>query len=263
MRRPYVVWSETWDPSVSNIPRTLEVVKVRALRLYLRHAVGVWVPADDARAYCVDRGAQRHRVARVPTTWCETYLKSLHPPSPCHRSGKPSIGFVGRRSTAKGFQHFLGIAESLLKDGVVASVVVVGDAAETDLETELQRLSEVWPQKIAIEGYAKSTQALANAYGAVDILVLPSLQDTWGLTVVEGISSGCFVVASDRIGAARALLGAPCAVGLAVSVEALEMTVRRVVADDVWRGAHPGTSLSYESHEAEIRHALAMALTCG
>jgi glycosyltransferase involved in cell wall biosynthesis len=52
----------------------------------------------------------------------------------------------------------------------------------------------------------RTQSELAAFYALADILVLPSLWESWGLVVNEAMNAGCAIVASDRVGSAHDLV---------------------------------------------------------
>jgi len=47
---------------------------------------------------------------------------------------------------------------------------------------------------------------IPKLYGISDILVLPSISETWGLVVNEAMACGCAIIVSDKCGCAKDLI---------------------------------------------------------
>ena len=96
------------------------------------------------------------------------------------RQDKPVLLFVGRISKEKNIQAFLDLP-------IAATKRVVGDGPD------LIRLSNLYPQ-IEFRGYRFGEELVAE-YANADVLVFPSLTDTFGLTLVEAMACGTPVAA--------------------------------------------------------------------
>lgn len=93
---------------------------------------------------------------------------------------EPVLLFVGRVSKEKNIQAFLDLA-------IPATKVVVGDGPD------LTRLTKLYPL-VEFRGYRFGEELVAE-YANADVLVFPSLTDTFGLTAVEAMACGTPVAA--------------------------------------------------------------------
>jgi glycosyltransferase involved in cell wall biosynthesis len=116
-----------------------------------------------------------------------------------------------------------GLAESVL--------IYAGDGA-LRRELEAEGLSLGIGERVRFLGFVNQTQ-LPGLYKAADLMVIPSEYEPFGLVVNEAMLCGCPVVASDRVGAVRDLIGNdacgfvyPCG-----DVQALAKLLRRVLSD--------------------------------
>lgn len=106
--------------------------------------------------------------------------------------GVPVLAVLGRLRHEKG--HAVALeAFSILKDqGVPFRAVFIGEGAErTRIEADIAEkgLAEI----VQVPG---ATQAVATALANVDVLVVPSLSEAFGIAAIEGMAAGLPVVAS-------------------------------------------------------------------
>lgn len=108
---------------------------------------------------------------------------------------RPLIGTVARMHAAKGYDVLLDAARELVKGGFAGSFVWIGDGP---LKTQLsRRIQEVGLEdRVRIVGYRSDVERWMRA---VDIVVLPSLSEGFGLALLEALACGKPVVAS-RVG---------------------------------------------------------------
>lgn len=97
--------------------------------------------------------------------------------------------FVGKLSRTKGFDLLLEAFEALRRSELDCSVEVVGQG----------RWDESLPPGVVSRSVPHDR--LAEVYSAVDLLVLPSRFDGYGMVVSEALACGTPVVVSDRVGA--------------------------------------------------------------
>jgi glycosyltransferase involved in cell wall biosynthesis len=101
-----------------------------------------------------------------------------------------TIGYAGRLSRVKGCEYLI---KSLPFLDFSYCVVIAGDGV---LKNELidQSNSLGVSKNITFLGYVKD---LKDFYSAIDVLVVPSLMESFGLSAVEAQSAGVPVIASD------------------------------------------------------------------
>lgn len=109
--------------------------------------------------------------------------------------GRYRIGFVGRRSLRKGIHYLL---EALARVG----------GADWELHLYGMPLAETAADFSGYRGAARivehgavSQAALAEAMRELTVLVLPSVEEAFGLVVVQALSVGVPCLVSDRVGA--------------------------------------------------------------
>ena len=115
---------------------------------------------------------------------------------------RPRLLFSGRLIPRKGLETLL-IAFSKLQDKDL-HLTVEGDGPMLESSKALARELEI-AERVLFTGFQQMgthSKLVLNA----DIVCVPSLYDSWGLAVVEGMATGRVVVASDRVGSARSLI---------------------------------------------------------
>jgi glycosyltransferase involved in cell wall biosynthesis len=122
----------------------------------------------------------------------------------CNESTHPTFLFVGQIIERKGWNHLLEAVSVLQRKGhVTFSVTLVGDGPQR--EFLLEQIAS-----LGLEGQVHAIGAvpyghLGTYFEAADVLVLPSLDDTWGMVVSEAMAFGKAVLCS-RLAGARELV---------------------------------------------------------
>lgn len=105
----------------------------------------------------------------------------------------PLVLFVAEsiENKRKGFQHFAQLMQKMNDQPVNYAVVGKGDSIEFP---KVRGTLFQYP-------FVEDETQLANIYAAADLLVVPSLQEAFGYTVIEAFACGTPVVAFDCVGA--------------------------------------------------------------
>ncbi|MBL7917494.1 MAG: glycosyltransferase family 4 protein [Bacteroidia bacterium] len=114
------------------------------------------------------------------------------------RNGKDKLVkflFVGRIDVLKGIPRLLEALRNLYKKDRNFKLTIVGD-----LKEELKDLFESKIEFVEFLG-TLSPENLKNVYKEHDVLILPSVQESFGLVILEALSNGLFVIASENTGA--------------------------------------------------------------
>lgn len=108
----------------------------------------------------------------------------------------PVVGSMGRFVTKKGFQHFIEALSLLRARGIAFTALLGGDgedAAHIDALIARYRL----------EGYVNRigwVQNKAEFFESLDIFVLPSLHEPFGIVLIEAMNHGAPVISTDAEG---------------------------------------------------------------
>ncbi|HLI46658.1 MAG TPA: glycosyltransferase family 4 protein [Geobacterales bacterium] len=105
------------------------------------------------------------------------------------------VGFIGRITEQKGVRYFIEAVPKILNKYGNVNFVVVGDGWQIDEMKELaKKLGIDWAVKFM--GYLPD-ESLKNILKALDVLVIPSVYEPFGIIALEGMSAGVPLVASS------------------------------------------------------------------
>lgn len=148
---------------------------------------------DPAVFYPQDRLQARHRLGLPP--------------------GIPILLFVGRLQPLKGIATLLRSAQLIRRAHADMQVLIVGGGVDTNDPNETQerqRLQELMARLGLMRHVqfitAQPQDVLAQYYAAVDVLVMPSHYESFGMVVLEAMACGTPVVASRVGGMASTVL---------------------------------------------------------
>lgn len=131
----------------------------------------------------------------------------------------PEVLFLARLHERKRPMHFVESAARLLADGVRARFTLVGpDEGQGALVRE--RIKQIGRAEITWEGPIGNGQAPARMARS-SIFVLPSINEPYGMSVVEAMSAGIPVVITDSCGLADLVRDSGCGIVVAEDQDAL------------------------------------------
>lgn len=112
-----------------------------------------------------------------------------------------TVGFVGRLVPAKRPEWAVRVGIEMIERGIAAQFLVVGadNSGEhhEDVLAEIIRQSGSSPDAVQLLGYR---QDIPEIMRALDVLMLPSVAEPFGLVVTEAMASGAAVVATNAGG---------------------------------------------------------------
>ena len=200
---PYFLSSESYLQQRRSWWKPL--IKDWLVRRIVSHARGNLPTGKLASEYLLHYGAHPERLCPVPNIpdvdQFQECAKTLLPQRVRLRKErgleKPSILFVGRFIPMKG-GHLLIKAFSRLTRDLDAQLIMLGDGPE---RTAWQKLatSEGINDRIQFPGFV-SPQSIPAWFASVDLMCLPSTNETWSVVVLEALASGLPVVITDRVG---------------------------------------------------------------
>ncbi len=130
------------------------------------------------------------RISWAPHCWIQeppAYVPRVSSDNP----PKFTIGFVGRFWEGKGAEPFLCAIKNLKDKGYSFNVLFAGDG----LEYYTEKIKEFGIDKFVKDlGWIENIQTF---FQKIDVLCLPSFKESFGLTILEAMSSGKAVVATD------------------------------------------------------------------
>lgn len=106
--------------------------------------------------------------------------------------------FVGRIVEEKGLNILIGAIPLLIRSGIRAKLVVVGDGYASDRMKKIAWDIGVY-DKVVFTGYVDDAE-LDRIFGIADVQAVPSLYEPFGIVALEGMIRGVPVVVSDTGG---------------------------------------------------------------
>lgn len=149
------------------------------------------------------------------------------------------VGTVARMVREKGIDELLGAFAMLQGANPSIRLVLVGDVLESDRDGMRERINEAlkdpgYGSRIHWLGFRRDVEVLLRA---MDVFVLPSYREGMPLSVIEAMSMGLPVVATDIRGCREAVIDG--VTGFLVphrKVQPLATAIRRLLEDPVLRG---------------------------
>jgi glycosyltransferase involved in cell wall biosynthesis len=113
----------------------------------------------------------------------------------------PVIGIVARLSEVKGHRFLVSALKRALNEMPDLQLFIVGDGKEK--ESLLVQARQLGIEKKVF--FISSVEDTAKVLSAMDLFVLPSLQEGLGLSLMEAMAQGVPIIASD-VGGIRSLI---------------------------------------------------------
>ena len=108
---------------------------------------------------------------------------------------RQTLGVVSRLERIKGMDLVIPTFAKLKKRYTVIRLLVVGDGSQ---RTIMQEQAIELGVNDSVEWMGRQEQShLQSLYDRIDILLMPSRSEGFGLTAIEGMARGCVVVASN------------------------------------------------------------------
>lgn len=127
-----------------------------------------------------------------------SYIKLRETPRKFTENSKITIGVVSRLEPIKGMDLVIPAFAEIHRDFPGTSLIVVGDGSlRESMETETNALG--LSDSVSFMG-RQPQDRLQDFYDKIDILLMPSRSEGFGLTAVEGMARGCVLVAADTGG---------------------------------------------------------------
>jgi len=178
------------------------VARVRSL--YLKQCDAVVVAGEASKKAALSTGLRPSKLSVIPNSVdsaalaqaVDRFRGAVQPPPDGHTY--MYVGqLVARKNVASLVDAWASIA--MTRD----ALWLVGDGPElTALKRRVAGLRSDLRARVFFKGKLEGA-SIAWCYAQCQTLVLPSFEEVWGLTVNEGLSSGCHVVVSDRAGVAE------------------------------------------------------------
>lgn len=185
-----------------------------AERRTLRKAQAFSAPSHDLARRIIDyAGIPAERMAAIPNA-LDTRLFT---PSAPKRAEPPAILWVGRLDPGKGLWVFADAVERLLTAAPHARFIIVGggrrlpDQSNTSDLLRARFADAIAVGRVDLRGFVPH-ETLPAVYHEADIVVVPSLYESFSYICAEAMASGLPVVASAVGGIPETLAGGKCGI---------------------------------------------------
>jgi glycosyltransferase involved in cell wall biosynthesis len=195
-----------WIESTSRDQRKAGVLAEFVKRQFVHSCSAFAVPGKSAFEYVASMGVPGERIHTAPNAVDNLRFANLarsarEREAQCRTDlGLPPRYFVyaGRVTREKGVFHLLEAYTRLepeLREEM--GLVLVGEEiAKNEL---MQNAAKIYPGTVFFPGFVQRDQ-LAVFYALAEVLVFPTLSDTWGLVVNEAMACGLPIIATDVAG---------------------------------------------------------------
>lgn len=127
-----------------------------------------------------------------------SYISLRDKPRQFNEGEKLTIGVVSRLEYIKGMDLVIPAFAEIHKDFPKTSLLIVGDGSLRE-SMEAKTISYGLSDSVSFAG-RQPQDRLQEFYDKIDILLMPSRSEGFGLTAVEGMARGCVLVAADTGG---------------------------------------------------------------
>jgi glycosyltransferase involved in cell wall biosynthesis len=197
-RKPVWVW---WGGTL-HTERKARFVR-RSIRALISRWARHWISyGQTSTEYLRSLGIRQDRIVEIQNAVDERLFRADARPEFQIRP-RPVLVCVGQLIMRKGVEQLLRTAAAVQKEGLDFSLVLVGSGPEKATLEELARTMEL---KNVHFLPARRPEQMPAVYRSADVLVLPTLEDVWGLVVNEAALCGLTVLCSEYAGCARELV---------------------------------------------------------
>jgi glycosyltransferase involved in cell wall biosynthesis len=138
-----------------------------------------------------------------PTLQIPNTFSPIYDQKETFEENRKGLLFVGRLVSTKGVDVAIESVELLQKRGVERTLTICGDGPERHaLENQVSEANLT--DSVVFKGWT-SPEDLARYYRRSELLLLPSVYESFGITALEAIASGCPVVATKTGGLPEAV----------------------------------------------------------
>lgn len=117
------------------------------------------------------------------------------------------VGVVGRLDEKKGQLDVIRAISSVKESNKNLLVVFIGDKTKNEADEYVQKLNEVILQEQLQEfvSFLPHQSNMQQLYGAFDLVIVPSWEETFGTVTIEAMASGVPIIGSNTAGTAEIL----------------------------------------------------------
>ena len=197
-RKPVWVW---WGGTL-HTERKIGVAR-QCLRKIISHWAQHWISyGKSSTAYLVSLQINEENILELQNAVDEARF-ARDTEQEFEFQPRPVLLHVGQLVARKGIELLLHAVASLQREGVEFSLLLVGSGMDEHLLKEMTRTLGLKNVRFCPE---LAPERMPGVYRSGDVLVVPTLEDVWGLVVNEAILSGLPVLCSKYAGCARELL---------------------------------------------------------
>jgi len=111
--------------------------------------------------------------------------------------GGPLFGLVAMIRSEKGHKHFVSAAKKVIESVPSARFIIVGDGHHSQVEKLRLKVQKEFPQDpspVILAGYRDD---IPEVMAAIDVLVVPSMQEAQSIVIPQAFATGKPVIASN------------------------------------------------------------------
>jgi glycosyltransferase involved in cell wall biosynthesis len=165
-------------------------------RMALKRFQGLAAVSDSVAQRLLDSGVAAKKIRTIANGIDVGTFERAHPLPVFEFDGSKVIGMVARLDLQKGFEYLLRAARDLCAAFPVFKVVIIGEGPDRQaVESMIQRFG--LQSNVILAGQHSD---MPGIYAAMDIFVLPSLNEGLPMTILEAMSASRPVIAT-RVGA--------------------------------------------------------------
>jgi D-inositol-3-phosphate glycosyltransferase len=148
------------------------------------------------------------------------------------------VGVIGRLDEKKGQLEVIEALSMLKEREKNIHVVFIGDKTKNEADEYVQKLNDAIEFKHLQERvtFLPHQSAIQKLYGAFDLVIVPSWEETFGTVTIEAMASGVPVIGSNTAGTAE-ILGNETFLFQPKNPESLVATLMPVLNDDTLRAS--------------------------
>lgn len=196
-RKPVWIWWEGTLHSERNVDLLRGVIR-RAFVFFVDH----WITfGETSTEHLLRLGVKHNRILQSQNAVDEERFKAPVEPAWAIQP-PPVVLYVGQLIERKGVKLLLEAAASVQQNGGEFSLLVVGSGRD---KQALQERAKVLGLRNVHFLPVQPPERMPAVYRSADLMVLPTLEDVWGLVANEAILSGIPVLCSKYAGCAGEL----------------------------------------------------------
>jgi len=182
----------------THIPLAVKTHNYVDLKYY--RDVDLFLPTTrDQRRYLIENGIAEERIQVVPNFSSLPVCDEIQ--AGFARKPAYTFGAMGRLVKKKGFGLLVNAFKQSLDQGLEGQLIIGGDGPEqADLEDQITRLN--CTDRIRLCGWVDDVESFLSS---IDVFVLPSLDEPFGIVILEAMARGKAIISTRTRGPAEIL----------------------------------------------------------